>query len=67
MTVHSKTQMFKQKACVFGFGWSSLFLNSSSLSLQSCLHLGGSRSSPGNKKFRKKMTFYKIVSAYFSL
>lgn len=50
MTARSETQMFKQKASVFGFGCSSLFLNPSSLSLWSCLHLGGSRSSPGNKK-----------------
>lgn len=67
MTARRETQMFKQKASVFGFGCSSLFLNPSSLSLWSCLHLGGSRSSPGNKKFRKKMKFYKMVSAYFSL
>lgn len=67
MTARSETQMFKQKASVFGFGCSSLFLNPSSLSLRSCLHLEGSRSSPGNKKFRKKKKFYKMISAYFSL
>ena len=68
MTAHSETQMFKQKAGVFGFGWSSLFLNPSSLSLRSCLHLGGSRSSPGNKKkIEKKWSFirsFQLISVY---